>query len=101
MFESSWRSMAQNNIMGAIDLADSFGGNKNVYLIKLNQSLRRKIKSQKGEVPNVRVYQRLANVVDLCSYRNNHRKPDSGLVFREAEIRKLDNLRRKRATAGG
>ena len=96
MFESSWREKAQNNILGAIDLAESFGGSKNVYLKKLNQSLRRQINAQR-EVSNVTIYQRLENLVDVRSRFNRNR--DSGVAFREAEIYKLDDLRRKRIAA--
>jgi len=39
----SWRDKAQLNICIAKDLADSFGGRKADYLIRLNQKLRMKI----------------------------------------------------------
>ena len=39
----SWRNKARLNICIAKDLADSFGGRKADYLIRLNQKLRMKI----------------------------------------------------------
>ena len=39
----SWRSKARLNICIAKDLADSFGGKKADYLIRLNRKLRMKI----------------------------------------------------------
>ena len=39
----SWRDKARLNICIAKDLADSFGGRKADYLIRLNQKLRMKI----------------------------------------------------------
>ena len=39
----SWRDKARLNICIAKDLADSFGGRKAEYLIRLNQKLRMKI----------------------------------------------------------
>jgi len=39
----TWRDKARLNICIAKDLADSFGGRKAEYLIRLNQKLRMKI----------------------------------------------------------
>lgn len=39
----SWRDKARLNICIAKDLADSFGGRKAEYLIRLNQNLRMRI----------------------------------------------------------
>lgn len=39
----AWRDKARLNICIAKDLADSFGGKKADYLIKLNQNLRMRI----------------------------------------------------------
>jgi hypothetical protein len=41
--KTSWREKARLNICIAKDLADSFGGKKADYLIRLNQNLRMRI----------------------------------------------------------
>lgn len=81
MPQITWRMRAQHNVFAAIDLAHSFGGSKNLYLKKLNQSLRRKIKAQRGTL-NAGIYQRLENLVNLSDYRNRNRKPDNRMVRR-------------------
>lgn len=42
-YKMSWRDKARLNICIAKDLADSFGGRKADYLIRLNRKLRMKI----------------------------------------------------------